>query len=253
MLKSSRLVAVLGCLLGISVVVLPTKTFAVVELLQVQDTVSVTVNGFLSLTVLEDQREVDTGVTTWDSTNNRYTGTFTLMDKTENFGTTAFRVYCNYISDPNPDASVRYTDDCSNGWRVTAESGTSSNGYATMEDSVHSLKIYSNSTNLNGSSATWLMKVIPVSRTLGTEFGSNTITSSAGTGYSNFNVVPVANSNVTVAEGNTFNSFNGINNGNPVYTGYEDFKVRYGFTAGMDAAAGTYTGTVTYTLHVKAS
>ncbi|MBR3204194.1 hypothetical protein IKF81_00740 [Candidatus Saccharibacteria bacterium] len=247
MTKSARLVIILGVLLGGSVSILPNQTSnATTSITSVTDNVEATVNGYLAFTAIN--HTPGTGTTYTDATNT-YSATYSLMDSTENFGVTTYQVTCNYISDPNPDVSERLSGNCSNGWEVNAESVSASDGYAAMvpSDNTNPFRIKSTSpaTNpLSGTTANWVMKINGVSKTVGTQ----TFSSSAATGYNVFHLIPATNNSQKVAEGNTFRTVNSVAN---TYIGTETFEAQYGFTAGMDAVADSYTGSVTYTLHIK--
>ena len=247
MIKSARLVAVSGLLLFGSVALLPCLSFAATTIVQTTENVSATVNGYLALSATAHVPDTSTGVT-YDSTTNTYIGTFSLMGSTDRFGITTYEVTCNYMSDP---ASV-YSGDCSNGWTVSAEASNNdtASGAAAMvpSDVSNTYRIKSTSPAVNplsGTTANWLMKITGVGKTVG---GSTFTPNSSTYSYNNFNVIPPKNNSATVVEGNTFRTVSGVNN---TYIGTESFQAQYGFTAGMDAVAGTYTGTVTYTLHVK--
>ena len=237
MLKSARLVICSSVLLGASLVALPQASFADRALVQSSVNVAAAVDGLLGFTATN--HEIDTGVTTYDSSTNTYSGTFSLMGSTNQFGITTYEVICNYLS------STTYAGDCSNGWTVSAVSTNVSGGYATMNpsDPNNNFKIKSDATNaLSGTSANWLMKIVPISKTVS---GSTFAPTATALGYSDFNNVPATDTNVV--SGNTFRTISG----DSTYIGAESFKVQYGFTAGMDAVAGTYSGEVTYTLHVN--
>ena len=240
MLKSARLALSLGIVLGLSVATLPNRSYAGTLLVDSEDTVSATVLGYLAFSAID--HAYDTNVSTYDDVTNSYIGTFSLMDST---------VTCNYISDPNPDASARLSGNCSNGWTVSAESEDVSDGYAAMIPSDNAITYRIKSTDpatnpLSGTTANWLMKINGVAKTYS---GSSFSTSAVGT-FGNFHLIPAKNNSANVASGNTFRTVNGHAN---TYIGPETFEAQYGFTAGMDAVAGSYTGSVIYTLHINAS
>lgn len=251
MLRSTKLVLLLGIALGLSVAILPTRSFAAVRITQSNDRVRAIVDGYLGLSVVSRTAGSSTA---YDSTNNVYSGSFYPMEKTTNFGTTRFEVTCNYLSDPNPDTSARLAGNCSNGWQVTAVSTDNDGTYATMvsTDPNTNFTIPSNSTNLNGTSATWLLKTVPVAKDV--VYGGTTYTditaarTSLTTNYADFYRIPKVAT--AVAEGNTFRTLGGTSN---VYIGAQEFDVVYGFAAGLDSVAGTYVGEITYTLSVKAA
>lgn len=245
MLKSARLVLSLGVILGMSVATLPNASFAATSIIRQQQNVSATINGYLSFTATN--HEANAGVTTWDSLTDTYSGVFSIGDTTDNFGTTTFQVICNYISDPAEELN----GDCSKGWQVKAESEDVSNGYAAMvpSDQTNNYRILSTTpasaqNPISSTTANWLLKVNGISKT----FSGSTFSTSPASGYSNFNIIPAKNNATAVAEGNTFRTINSVK----TYIGEESFEAQYGFSAG-GAVAGTYTGTVTYTLHIKAS
>lgn len=255
MLKSSRLVAITGCLLGLSVTLLPLGTHAV-TITQTEADVSATIDGYVSFVAVS--HTPNTGTSTYDSTNNKYEGTFNVGDHTNNFGTTRYQVSCNFLSDSDFTPNT-----CQHGWTVTA---TSTYYNATTHEAEMRGNIQANSytiksitaNGLTGANSNWLMKVSGVSRT----FNGNT-TAPAGANYTdsinsiarnyndNFEAIPYSNaSSNAVATGNTFTC-----SGNPVtcsYNGYQEFDVTYGFSAGH-ATADTYTGIITYTLSINAS
>ena len=295
MLKSSRLVLALGTLLGASVAVLPATSFAATSITHSTDTVSATINGYLSFTEVSHTPGTTDGTkaSTYDSTNKRYTGTFNLMDSTNNFGTTTYEVTCNYLSgrpyvldvndsdgDGNTTETIQATSgshyssyvntDCSQGWHVSAVSTNVDNGYAVMvpSNNSNSFKIKSTSAALSSTSANWKLKTAPVaisgqSVTYGSETKDaaalvalvNNMNLSANTSYADFNIVPY--SATDVAAGKTIvtaDTFvSGGDSSKYVYLGPQRFAVTYGLTAGMDAVADTYTGEITYTLYINAA
>lgn len=255
MLKSSRLVAITGCLLGLSVTLLPLGTHAV-TITQSVDTVSATIDGYISFLAVD--HTATTGTSTYDSTNNKYVGTFNVGDHTEAFGTTRYQVSCNFLSDGDFNPNT-----CQYGWKVTA---TSTYYNATTYEAEMRGNLQANSytiksikdNGLTGTNSNWLMKVTGVSRT----FNGNT-TAPSGASYTDsinniarnynnqFEAIPYSNAtDKRVAEGNTF-TYNS-NTSTYSYNGYQEFDVTYGFSAGH-ATADTYTGIITYTLSINAS
>ena len=277
MLKSSRLVLALGTLLGASVAVLPATSFAATSITHSTDTVSATINGYLSFTEVSHAYGT---TTTYDETNKSYTGTFNLMDSTNNFGTTTYEVTCNYnttktpyvldVNDVDNDAttdklvagavsdgnggyyySSYVNTNCANGWIVKAQASTydQTTNAATMEPenpSTNSFKIKSTTAALSGTSANWKLKTAAVSGTQNATVAPY-VNNSESKNYADFDVVPGSTA-APVVTGNTFTGTN-----NATYLGPQQFTVTYGFTAGMDAVADTYTGEITYTLYVNAA
>ena len=258
MLKSSKLVLGLGVLLGLSVAVLPTRSFAAVTVKQSTPSVTATIAGLIGFSAINHTPK--TNVTTYNSTTNTYSGTFNIMDHTDEFGITTYEVMCNYRSGtpydyydenfPDNPVSMSYyaNTDCANGWEVKAISSTkSANNYATMVGATTSAVIESTSPTSNpltGSTPNWVMKVNGISKTV----GSQTFSTSAASTFGSFSAIPAVTA-TAVAEGNTFRTVNSVAN---TYIGVETFEVQYGFNAGF-STADTYTGTITYTLHVKAA
>ncbi len=254
MLKSSRLVAITGCLLGLSVTLLPLGTHAV-TITQSVDTVSATIDGYISFLAVD--HTATAGTSTYDSTNNKYVGTFNVGDHTEAFGTTRYQVSCNFLADNDFTPNT-----CQHGWNVTATStyynATTYEAEMRPTLAANSYTIKSIKSNgLTGANSNWLMKVAGVSRT----FNGNT-TAPAGANYTDsinniarnynnqFEAIPYSNAtDKRVATGNTF-----TDNGDSTYSynGYQEFDVTYGFSAGH-ATADTYTGIITYTLSINAS
>lgn len=237
MLKSSRLVAATGCLLGLSVALLPLGTHATTNV-QEQVNISATINGILSLEATDHAN----GTATYDSTENKYSATMNAGSGTENFGMTTYRVTCNYL--------IENETDCSNGWKVVAASGTDDNSYATMVGSTgNAFKIQSIKANgLTGTTANWLMKISNVTGnvTAVVPFSDNTL----GRNYANFDIIPIASdTNKTVVTGNTFT----VSGGTKTYNGTQSFNATYGLSAGTNSVADTYTGSITYTLSLNAS
>ena len=256
MLKSSRLVAITGCLLGLSVALLPLGSHAV-TIIRSTDTVSAIIDGYVSFAAVSHTPTTD--VSTYDSTNNKYVGTFDVGGHTEAFGTTRYQVSCNFLADNDFTPNT-----CQHGWTVTA---TSTYYDATTDEAEMRGAIQANAytiksitaNGLTGANSNWLMKVTGVSRT----YNGNT-TAPSGAAYTDtahnnlvrnyddhFEAIPYNNaSSSAVAEGNTFTC-----SGNPVscsYNGTQDFDVTYGFSAGF-ATADTYTGIITYTLSINAA
>ena len=263
MLKSSRLVAITGCLLGLSVTLLPLGTHAV-TITQEEVNVSATINGYLSLVAVSHTDT--TGISTYDDQTNTYSGTFNVGDHTDAFGTTRYQVSCNFLTHDVTDEHDNTTTvrGCENGWNVTAEAD---NYNATTDEAemipslgTNAYRIKSIKANgLTGANSNWLMKVAGVTRT----FNGNTTTPTPQSytdtthniarnyGDANFEAIPYYNaSRADIVHGNTFTG-----SGTPTtysYNGYQEFDVTYGFSAGH-ATADTYTGTITYTLSINAS
>lgn len=246
MLKSTRLVLISGTLLGLSVAFLPQVSRAT-TFVQSVDTVSATIDGYLAFDAVS--HTPTTGVSTY--ANNAYTGTFQAGGHTEAFGTTKYRVTCNFLSDNDFTATIG-TNTCQHGWSVTAVASTNDGSYATMTpaNNQNAYRIKSDkSKGLSGSDSNWLMKVTGISR----EFNGNTTSPSAyrsgNINYGVFESIPFNSvTEQTVVTGNTFTYDDQEDTYS--YNGYQEFNVTYGFAAGM-ATADTYTGEITYTLHLN--
>ncbi len=170
MLKSSRLVAITGCLLGLSVTLLPLGTHAV-TITQQEVNVSATIDGYLSFAAVS--HTPTTNVSSYDETNNKYYGTFSVGDHTEAFGTSRYQVSCNFLSDND------FTPDtCQHGWKVSAtvtnsENDATKNYDATTHEAImvpgnaqNAYTIKSNKDNgLTGANSNWLIKITGDTRT----------------------------------------------------------------------------------------
>ncbi|MBQ7802748.1 hypothetical protein IJ380_02725 [Candidatus Saccharibacteria bacterium] len=281
MLKSTKLVLSLGILLGGSVAVLPTRSFAATSITSETVNVSATVNGYLAFTEISHTPGTGYSKIIENQVEKGYSGTFNPMDSTNNFGTTVYEVTCNYNSTKTPyvlddndydndgntserilagaqsdgDEGFLYSSyvntNCANGWVVKAKSTKDDGAYATMEPANTTLNPYKiKSTNpstnpLDGTSANWLMKVAGVSNSK--EIGSPASAATSYVSYADFNIIPAVTEQ-SVATGNPFQTVSSVAN---TYVGAQRFSVTYGFTAGMDAVADTYTGEIVYTLHVS--
>lgn len=270
MLKSSKLVLALALLLGGSCAVLPSRSFAATRIESVDAQVSATVTGYIAFSATA---HTPGSSTTYDSTNNKYVGTFRPGDNTSNFGTTTFQVYCNYrttaygVSTPDYEDSDSDGDtdelitttayngtDCGNGWSVSAASTTAASGAATMVGANHGYAIKSTplATNpLTGATSNWVMQVAGVSKTVsGSTFAPAPANYTSGSGnYGSLSPVPAYGDAKTVITGATFRNISST----MTYIGPEEFTATYGFVAGLDAIADTYNGSVVYTLHVNAA
>lgn len=254
MLKSTRLVLIFGTLLGLSVAFLPQASRAT-TFVQSIDRVSATIDGYLAFDAIS--HTPTDGTSTY--TNNAYTGTFNVGDHTNAFGTTKYRVTCNYLADNDFTPNT-----CQYGWKVTAEStyynastdeaemrgGNPANAYT-----IKSIK----ASGLTGANSNWLMKITGDSRTYMN--GSNEHPAGAvhdatshtpARNYTDFEAVPYDNGDSkVVVNGNTFTAVSGATT-TYTYKGYQEFDVTYGFSAGH-ATADIYTGIITYTLAINAS
>lgn len=242
MAKSIRLIIITGVLLGLSVTLLPLRSYATGEDVA-ESTIRATIDGALSLTAT-----AHTPGTGYSYSEGAYSGTFNAGASTENLGTTTFEVECNFLTYQTTENQVATTHrGCENGWNVTAESSSASNGYAAMDGTgSNSYKILSNSANgLTSSQPNWLMKVTGV-----TQSG---VTPTPAAAYSNvFGSIPHATSaSKTIVTGNTFDTT--TTPGTNIYIGKQSFTVTYGFGAGTIAPADTYTGVITYTLAINAA
>lgn len=264
MLKSSKLVLGLGILVGLSIVALPTRSFAATRVIWRGDIdVTATVNGVIGFT--PTQYLPGSGYS-YDSESG-YIGSFLPYEYTSNIGATTYEVVCNYRSaaysgsvylDDDEDGIYETpattsdgttitgaNSDCSSGWYVSAVSTyNDGNGNATMQTSTtpaYTITSTSFDTNpLGGATANWGMRVNSISKTVDSESFSTT----PATGYDTLHAVPATST--SVVSGNTFRTVGGVAN---TYIGNESFSVQYAFNAGF-AAAGTYIGEVTYTLYV---
>ena len=250
MLKSSRLVAIIGILLGLSVTLLPLGSHATTAT-QTTVAVSATIDGYLAFTATAHAAGTDVSYE-----DNKYSATMGSNSYNATFGTTTYEVVCNYLSSTDyEDENGDTPSSCSNGWKVTAVASNYSGTYATMEptNASNGFKIQSNKANgLTGTAANWLMKVDPISKTIdGNNYAPSAYTAT-GIDFSDWESIPYTNSsNKVVATGNTFD----YDDAEDVYTylGEQEFKVIYGVSTGSTTPADTYTGTITYTLTVNAA
>ncbi|MBR2586935.1 hypothetical protein IKE71_00995 [Candidatus Saccharibacteria bacterium] len=241
-MKSSRLVAINGILLGLAATLLPLGTHATTIAQETVD-VSVTINGVLALAATNNVAGTSSS---YDETNNIYSGSIYARTAADDFGTTTYEVTCNYLT--YTESGTTYPG-CENGWKVTAESDTNNNSYATMVGGASNAhKILSNKANgHDGSNSNWLMKIVPVSN------GGGALAAYTATGinYADFETIPISTStNKTVVTGNTFT---GPVNGAYTYIGTQSFNAVYSVSAGSSTPADTYTGSITYTLSVNAA
>ncbi len=254
MLKSTRLVLIFGTLLGLSVAFLPQASRAT-TFVQSIDRVSATIDGYLAFDAIS--HTPTDGTSTY--TNNAYTGTFNVGDHTNAFGTTKYRVTCNYLADNDFTPNT-----CQYGWNVTATSTyyNASTNEAEMRggNQANAYTIKSITANgLTGANSNWLMKVTGDSRTymdgstvhpVGAQYTDSV--NSIARDYRDFEAIPYYNSSSkVVVNGNTFTAVSGATT-TYTYKGYQEFDVTYGFSAGH-ATADTYTGIITYTLAINAS
>ena len=261
MLKSTKIVLSLGVLLGGSVAILPTRSFAAMTITAADAQISATVAGVVGFSATAHETGDETTYA-----NNIYSGTFLPHEYTDNFGTTTYEVLCNYraanysgdiyydsdddgvydaIWEEDDDAVAPADADCSDGWKVQATAASSyivSNSAVlttsgTPAYTIPSVAPDSTASFATSSSANWGMKVAGVAKTV----NSVSYAPAPATGFDVFHLVPATATDVI--SGNTFktNSY--------TYIGTESFSVTYGFNAGM-AVAGTYTGQVEYTLYI---
>ena len=237
MRKSTSLVGVLGSLVGLGVLILPTTSFAATRITTQTNTVSLGIESYLAL---EQTAGVQGEGVTYDRTTHTYSATLEpgSTPKTS-FGTSTFHVICNYINETS--------DSCHRGWKVTAKSGTDapigSTRYATMTAASNNnpAVIYSKSGTLSSTESNWQMSVAGVAK-------SGTTSPSPAVGYSSLTAIPPLNDSATVVSGNTFQTINTVPN---TYIGDQEFTVTYGVSAGPATPADTYTGTITYTLSIN--
>lgn len=255
MLKSSRLVLATGTLLGLSVAFLPQNSRAV-TVAQSVDRVSAVVDGYLAFDAIS--HTPTSNVSTYSTDTNTYSGTFNVGDHTDAFGTTRYRVTCNFLSDNDFNPNT-----CQNGWNVTATStyynATTHEAEMRGSNNINVYTIKSIKANgLNGSESNWLMKITGVARNYqdgstdhpsGAQY-TDTAHGNLARNYTDFEAIPYENaSSSNVATGNTFTAVSGATT-TYTYKGYQEFDVTYGISAGH-ATADTYTGVITYTLSIK--
>lgn len=256
MLKSTRLVLTFGTLLGLSVAFLP-QTSRAVTVTQSVDRVSAIIDGYLAFDAIS--HTPTTNVSTYNDQTNTYVGTFNIGDHTNAFGTTKYRVTCNYLTDNDFTPNT-----CQYGWKVTATStyynATTHEAEMRGDNGANAYTIKSIEANgLTGANSNWLMKITGDSRTY---MDSSTIhpagaqytdsTNNIARDYRDFEAIPYSNSSSkVVVTGNTFTAVAGTPT-TYTYKGFQEFDVTYGFSAGM-AVADTYTGEITYTLSINAA
>lgn len=256
MLKSTRLVLTFGTLLGLSVAFLPQASRAV-TVTQSVDRVSATIDGYLAFDAIS--HTPTTNVSTYNNQTNTYAGTFNVGDHTNAFGTTRYRVTCNYLADNDFT-----TNTCQYGWKVTATStyynATTHEAEMRGANGANAYTIKSiKASALDGTNSNWLMKITGDTRTYmdgsadhpaGATYAATANTPARD--YTGFEAVPYDNGDSkVVVTGNTFTPSTSTPT-TYTYKGYQEFDVTYGFSAGH-ATADTYTGIITYTLSINAS
>ena len=246
MRKSTVLVGVLGVLVGLGVLVLPATSFASTMVTTQTNTVTLGIDDILALTLVNG-----VGGTDVTYSNGTYTGTLDAGSVKASFGTSTFRVTCNYIGSGSNSCSTY-------GWKVQAASGNEGtvNGvkYATMEPAdatANPAKIYSKAASLSASESNWMMSTTGVAKNIMINGDSYPTTAPAAqNSFGSLKNVPPKTTPATVISGNTFQTINSVAN---TFIGDQEFTATYGVSAGASTPADTYTGTITYTLSINAS
>lgn len=251
MLKSSRLVIISGLLLGLSVTLLPLSSYAVAD----TNTVRAVVDGILSLTATAHTGSVqDSDYTaTYDSTNNIYAQTFAVGSASTTFGKTSYEVVCNFLSTTTiKDEGGTNNANCANGWKVnaTADHYDSTSHAATMTQTGVTSAISSIKANgWTGTTSNWGLRVSPTGTHAPIAASYTDSVNSLSMNYATMEALPRSNASAQyVVYGDTFSESAGVY----TYLGPQTFDVVYGVSVGPEIPAGTYSGTITYTLVVKA-
>ena len=251
---STKLVAILGSLVGLSAAVLPSSSFASTSVVSHTNAVTLDVNNVLALALVSGVAG-DNDVT---YSNGTYSATLDAGSTKSSFGTSTFRVTCNYIGSGSNSCSTY-------GWKVNAASNNKAQiggvDYATMEPtnpSTNPAKIYTKSGTLSSSESNWQMRVAGSAKSVTINGNSySTTPPTYAPGYNVLNLVPPGSiddgevvGGATVVSGNTFQTINSVAN---TYIGDQEFTVTYGVSTGGATPADTYTGTITYTLSLNAA
>lgn len=242
MSKAKIILCVLGVAAGLSGAIIPlssTKAKGAIE----QNEISINLGIAKYLGIESVSNTPGTDVSFLDGT---YSKTMVNGENTDDFGTTTFKIICNF--DSNDDVNYFNGYNCKdNGWVLTVtpantqiDEGVS---YAAMVAAEHSEAILSKSGAFSAKDSNWAIKVSPVEKTISGVDVSPTIT----TGYSSFHNIPAGST--IVASGKSWKTINNI------YTYINEFgvDVQYGVGIGSSQAAGTYTGVLDYTVSLKAS
>lgn len=244
-LGSKKLVIVFGIATVLSSLAIPLSSARASKLL-VRDSVSVNVGiaPYVGISIINNT--AGTGVT---YSNGVYSKTMQNGEHISNFGTTRLKVICN-IDEHTENLDTYGTLDCrNNGWslNIAPASGytTTVDGvsYATMVGSAASTAILSSSADLSGSTSTWGIMVIPVSKTV----SGTSVSASAATGYDSMHIIPA--STAPIATSTSWRTINGTS----TYIESFELDIQYGVGVSSTQPAGTYTGVVDYTISLNAS
>ncbi|MBQ2660402.1 hypothetical protein IJF86_03240 [Candidatus Saccharibacteria bacterium] len=181
-----------------------------------------------------------------DFSDSIYSKNMVNGESIENFGTTTFKIICNF--DTNTDVTYHSGYNCKdNGWALSiSPTSTQTQGgvsYAAMVAAEHAATILSKSNSFSANDSNWAIKVSPVTKSISGTDVSPTITS----GFSSFHIIPATSTEI--ASGKSWKTIGGVS----TYINEFGVSVQYGVGVGSTQAAGTYTGVVNYTLSLKAS
>lgn len=181
-----------------------------------------------------------------DFSDGYYSKTMVNGESLENFGATTFNIICNFSSNDDPKFQNGYNCE-DNGWVLTAsspdvltEGGTP---YAAMVDANSSAAILSKMTTFSVENSTWAFKFSPIAR----EIDGVDVSPIVTTGYDAFHTIPT--SSTEVASGKSWQTIKDVK----TYIDGFGVKVQYGIGVADTQAAGTYVGTINYTVSLKAS
>ena len=242
MSKAKIVLCVLGIAAGLSGAMIPlSSTNAKGAIERNEVSISLGIAKYLGIDSISNTPGTDV-----DFADGVYSKTMVNGENIDDFGTTTFKIICNF--DSNDDANYFGGYNCKdNGWVLTvAPANTQTKEgvpYAAMVAAEHSEAILSQSGTFSTNDSNWAIKVSPVQRTIGGVDVSSVVPSD----YSSFHKVPA--SSTEIASGKSWKDINSVN----TYINEFGVNVQYGVGVGSSQAAGTYTGVVNYTLSLKAS
>lgn len=205
---------------------------------------SVGIAPYIGMSLVSNTANTTAGVT---YENGTYSKTMQNGESISGFGTTRFRIICNFETNDDPN----YYDgrNCkTNGWSLNVtpspESIATIQGveYAAMTTD-HSDYILSNDTSMNGANSTWLLKVNPVVKTV----NNKSVSANAVNGFGNLHKIYPETTSIATAS--SWQTINGVS----TYISSYEVDVQYGISVSNYQSAGTYTGVVDYTVSLNAA
>lgn len=231
-----------GVFVALSSIAIPLSRVTAKEIVE-QDKISISIGIAKMIAIETTLNDPGTGVS---YENGVYSKTMTGGERLENFGTTTFKIICNFKTNDDPTYYGGYN--CKdNGWTLNAtpvhtavKEGVT---YASMAPNNTASPILSKNNSFSSAESNWAFQVSSVARTIDGVDVSPTVAQ----GFDAPHIIPATST--PIASGKSWKTISGTD----TYIDHFGISVQYGINIDDRQAAGTYTGAVSYTALLKAS